>query len=316
MYRRLADVEIPLGRAGGPPLQLEVGFGDGAFWAAFGPTAKAEAGGALTYVGVEVSSASIVRARERLVRAGLGDALLIKANAEFVVANLVAPGALERVYVNFPDPWPKARHEESRLLRPAFLNMLAGRMAPGGEVWLTTDHEGYLEFARAGAAETGLFEAREDDPPLAALQTKYARKWREFGLPLRHWRFRLRHARPQAALVKFLREEPLPHAIFSGTLPDLNLAPMPKIVERHGASTVILLEAFSGRDALCVLARTEEPDLSQEVLIIARSRPGGQVVAGLEAFGSPLVTPGVKAAVGAVADWLAGRGLTLVQRSY
>ncbi|HEX2864302.1 MAG TPA: tRNA (guanine-N7)-methyltransferase [Deinococcales bacterium] len=315
MYRRLAELNAPLGRDGA--LHLEVGFGDGAFWAAHAAQAEREAGGQVNYLGVEVSGASIVRAERRLRAAGLGKALLVKCSAEFVVGNLVAPGGLERVYVNFPDPWPKARHEEARLLRPDFLNTLAGRLQPGGEVWLTTDHDAYLDFARESAARTGLYDAREAEPPPASLNTKYARKWREFGLPLRHWRFRLLKAVPQAPRVTIQnREEPLPHAVLSGTLPDLARSPLAKTVVRHGPVTAILLEAFSGPGVVCVLGRSEEPDLSQEVLVTARVKPDGRVVAGLEAFGSPLVTPGVKAVVAAVADWLEGQGLRVEKRSY
>ena len=85
-------------------------------------------------------------------------AVIARLAAEWVVQHVVPVHALERVYVNFPDPWPKTRHEESRLLRPSFLEMLTTRLTDSGEVWLTTDHPGYLEFALESARATNLYE--------------------------------------------------------------------------------------------------------------------------------------------------------------
>ena len=104
----------------------------------------------------------------------------------------------------------------------------------------------------------------------------------------------------------------MPHAILHGTLPDTRLE---KTVVKGVHHTVILLEQYANPDQLIVLARVEEQDLTQEVLVSASSRDSGEVVVGLESFGGPLITAGVKAAVGAVTDWLA-QGMTVVRKSY
>ena len=288
------------------PWHLEVGFGDGRFWAA---QAALEEGA--NYLGVEISGVSVQKALARYRALGLEQVRVARLAAEFVVRNVVPPASLTRVYVNFPDPWPKARHEEARLLRPGFLELLSTRLVDGGELWLTTDHPEYFQFALESAAATGLYGVTQPEPPDAALHTKYALKWRSQGLPVFHARFRPT-ARSPEAFPPLERSETMPHAILRGPLPTEAL---PKIVERTGDGTVILLESYARPDRLVVLARVEERDFIQEVLLSASKRDNEEVVVGLESFGSPLITPGVKAAVGVLTDRLS-HSLEVVKRSY
>lgn len=312
MFRRPAEFRLPDSPAGlyptnpGGPWHLEVGFGDGRFW-----VAQHEAEPGANYLGVEVSGASVLRALRRLKDAGVQRAILARASAEFAVRNVVPERALARVYVNFPDPWPKARHAEARLLRPDFLELLSTRLAPGGELWLTTDHAGYLGFALASARETGLYDLTQPEPPAAALRTKYASRWQGMGLAIHHARFRPRATSPRA--FPPLEVFTVPHAVLAGRL---DPPPLEKRVLRAPGHTVILLESLGRPGRVVVLARVEEPDLAQSVLVSARARPDGEVVVGIEPFGDPLITAGVKAAVGAVAEWLAETGLEVRRRSY
>jgi tRNA (guanine-N7-)-methyltransferase len=285
---------------------LEVGFGDGRFWA---EQHKLEP--EVNYLGVEISGVAVQKAMGRYRGAGVKRAVIARLAAEWVVQHVVPVGALERVYVNFPDPWPKTRHEESRLLRPGFLEMLTTRLTDSGEVWLTTDHPGYLEFALESAQATNLYEITRPEPPAAALQTKYAMRWQGMGLPVFHARFR-KTAETKKSFTPLERFE-MPHAVMTGNLPTTTLE---KIVRQEKGFTVILFERYLGDNRVMVLARTEETDFIQEVLIAATKRQDGQVVVGLEPFGSPLITAGVKAAVGAVADWLETQGMTVVRRAH
>jgi tRNA (guanine-N7-)-methyltransferase len=289
------------------PWHLEVGFGDGRFWAA---QHEVEAGA--NYLGVEVSGVSVLKALARYRQMGLENAVVSRVTAEFAVRNVLPLRSLTRVYVNFPDPWPKARHAEARLLRPAFLDVLSSRLVDGGEVWLTTDHPDYYEFALESARTVDLYDLSFPDPPAAALETKYALKWRGQGLSIHHARFRKRSE--SARDYPPLEVLEMPHAVLRG---DLTSVPqIEKRVLRDGDNTVILLESYHRGDGLVVLARIEESELQQEVLVSARGRHDGEVVVGVETFGGPLITPGVRAAVGAVSEWLEGLGLTVVRRSY
>jgi tRNA (guanine-N7-)-methyltransferase len=285
---------------------LEVGFGDGRFW-----TMHHASEGNANYLGVEISGVSVLKARSRLREANVQNAILSRLAAEFVVRNIVPPRALHRVYVNFPDPWPKARHEDARLLQVGFLELLSTRLVPDGELWLTTDHPGYFEFGLENALATDLYDVSQPDPPPAALETKYALKWRDMSLPIFHARFRKRAE--SARSFPPLEVHEMPHAVLRGSLPQANLE---KIVVHGKNYTVILLERYLSDSRIVVLARVEEEKLTQEILIAALRRDDGEVVVGLEPFGSPLITTGVKAAVGAVADWLAAHSLEVVRRVY
>jgi tRNA (guanine-N7-)-methyltransferase len=285
---------------------LEVGFGDGRFW-----TTHSALEGNANYLGVEISGVSVLKARSRLREARVENAILSRLAAEFVVRNIVPARALSRVYVNFPDPWPKARHEDERLLQAGFFEMLSTRLVQDGELWLTTDHPRYFGFGLENAAVTGLYDVSQPDPPPAALETKYALKWRDMSLPIHHARFRKRAESTQT--FSPLEVHAMPHAVLRGSLPQANLE---KTVARGKQYTVILIERYLSDSRIVVLARVEEEKLTQEVLIAALHKTDGEVVVGLEPFGSPLITTGVKAAVGAVADWLASQSLEVVRRVY
>ncbi len=290
------------------PLQLEVGFGGGHFWAL---QHALETG--VNYLGVEVSGVSVQRALQKYRTAGVRDAVLTRVTAEFLIRNILPPDSLSRVYVNFPDPWPKGRHEENRFVRAQTFDLLSQRLVPGGEVWLTTDHTEYFEFALENAHRTELYEVDVTAPPAAALQTKYAQKWQAMGIQIQHARFkRIASSQTVFETIQILGET-MPHAIMTGTLPT---EPIQKTVVQGHNRTVILLEQYTRAEKIVVLARIEEPDFVQEILVSVSQREDGRTVAGIETFGNPLVTPGVKAAVGGVVSWLEGTGMTVLQRHY
>jgi len=57
--------------------------------------------------------------------------------------------SLTRVFLLFPDPWPKQRHHKRRIVQAAFLDDLARAMADGGELRVATDHNGYCQWIMA-----------------------------------------------------------------------------------------------------------------------------------------------------------------------
>jgi tRNA (guanine-N7-)-methyltransferase len=290
------------------PLQLEVGFGGGHFWAL-----QHALEGDVNYLGVEISGVSVQRALAKYRAAGVGNAVVTRVAAEFLIRNVLPENSLSRVYVNFPDPWPKGRHEENRFVRAETFALLSQRLEMGGELWLTTDHAEYFQFALENASSTALYEITQTAPPAAALQTKYAQKWQAMGIRIQHARFKKIASSTTPIQTLEVSGDSMPHAILTGTLPD---QPLEKTVLRGENHTVILLEKYMAAEKLMILARIEEPDFVQETLVSVSTRDGGRSIAGLESFGSPLVTPGVKAAVAGVTDWLEANGMTVMARNY
>lgn len=236
---------------------------------------------------------------------------LFRGDARFIVRDVLERGSLSGIYVNFPDPWPRKRHLEKRLLRAPFFELLSTRLADDGWLSFTTDHEEYFHFGLEEAESTGLYHIVRADPPAAALETKYAMKWREMEKPIFHATFhRLKAAGHSPPLIQRIE---MHHAILDGDLS--TVTGFEKVVRRFKGGTAIVLEGF--RDltnaSLIFKVRVEETDLVQEILIQAYQKEDGVFVS-LQPFGDPLSTRGVREAVHAVTDFLASTGLTVRQK--
>lgn len=119
---------------------LEIGFGGGEHLAAQAAS-HPDAGiiGCEPYVNGVVSLLAQVRAR------GLGNVRIWPGDARPLLRAL-PDRSVARVFVLFPDPWPKARHHKRRLVAAPVLDELARVLAPGGELRLATDDADYLAW--------------------------------------------------------------------------------------------------------------------------------------------------------------------------
>ncbi|RME30195.1 MAG: hypothetical protein D6800_02100 [Candidatus Zixiibacteriota bacterium] len=66
----------------------------------------------------------------------------------------------ERVYILFPDPWPKRRHAPHRLMSLPFAQMLADLLRPRGEIYLATDVRPYAEWVAENIVQVPTLELR------------------------------------------------------------------------------------------------------------------------------------------------------------
>ena len=297
------------------PLHLEVGFGDGRYTVRRAADAPDE-----RFVGLEIASASLQRGLRNVRKRSLENVKLLKVGAGFAVQHLFAPHTLESITVNFPDPWPKERHEKNRLLQDAFFKLASSRLVPGGAVLLATDHPDYLAFARAESQLSGLFTLEEAEPPAAVFETKYALKWKTLGKPLYYQVFRYSGLpTPEHPILE--REETMPHALLSGQLP--SRITFSKQVTPYGGGHIILHEVAQSLGAddgekWLVRATVEEHELRQQVLVSVRARGERGLIVGLEPFGDPVITPVARGAVHAVTEWLLTlpANLNIETRSY
>jgi tRNA (guanine-N7-)-methyltransferase len=117
---------------------LEIGFGAGEHLAA-----QAEQYPGVGFIGSEVFENGIARLIADIARRGLDNIRIFPDDARALLDCLV-PASIGRVFILFPDPWPKLRHHKRRLLAPAALDRLASAMQPGAELRLATDDPGYL----------------------------------------------------------------------------------------------------------------------------------------------------------------------------
>ena len=152
---------------------LEIGFGGGEHMAG-------QAGRSPTtlIIGVEPFLNGVASALRHIEDRGLTNVRVHQGDAR-EVARQLPDGCLDRVFILFPDPWPKSRHHKRRIVQPEFLVELARLLKPGGGLRFATDWAEYADWTRARVPASGLFTAVEADtavPPADHLTTRYEEK--------------------------------------------------------------------------------------------------------------------------------------------
>jgi tRNA (guanine-N7-)-methyltransferase len=155
---------------------LEIGFGAGEHlvW-------QAEQNPGVDLIGCEPYLNGVAKCLAHIERAGIGNIRLFTDDARLVMAAL-PDRSLSRVFVLFPDPWPKARHHKRRFVQRETLSWLAKLMVPGAELRLATDDPSYLPWMIEHAARHPAFEWLAERPadwrqrPADWPATRYERK--------------------------------------------------------------------------------------------------------------------------------------------
>jgi tRNA (guanine-N7-)-methyltransferase len=119
---------------------LEIGFGGGEHLAA-----QAASHPDIGFLGCEVFENGVAKLLGEVERRGLANVRVHADDARPLLAALT-PRSVGRVFILFPDPWPKARHHKRRLVAPAALDRLAEIMTDDAELRLATDDPGYLSW--------------------------------------------------------------------------------------------------------------------------------------------------------------------------
>jgi len=122
------------------PVCLEIGFGAGEHLA-WQAAHQSQVG----YMGAEVFTQGLARMLRRIQDAGLQNVRLYRGDARDLLAVLPSE-SLDRVFILFPDPWPKKRHLKRRIVSRETLDSLAHAMQDGAELRLATDHMDYAAW--------------------------------------------------------------------------------------------------------------------------------------------------------------------------
>jgi len=121
-----------------PPIWLELGFGGGEHLAQM-----AEQYPQIGFIGCEVFENGIVKLLAQIEQRRLNNIRIFADDARLIVATL-PPASIDRVFVLFPDPWPKRRQHKRRIVSRATLDDLAEIMTDNAELRLATDESDYL----------------------------------------------------------------------------------------------------------------------------------------------------------------------------
>ena len=171
------------------PRILEIGFGNGETL-----VQQASEDPDRDYLGIEVHDPGIGHCLIAARQAGVSNLRLIAHDAIEVLEDQLPPQSLQRINLYFPDPWPKKRHHKRRILQPAFLELCADRLEPGGSLHVATDWANYAEHIDDLLGTSSDFrcgERREHagDAPLDRPQTKFERRGLRKGHRIWDWRF-------------------------------------------------------------------------------------------------------------------------------
>jgi len=170
------------------PVVLEIGFGNGDSL-----VSQAAANADLDYIGIEVHEPGIGHCMLHADSASLSNLRIISNDAIDVLQNQLADQSLTRVNLFFPDPWPKKKHHKRRIIQLDFLELIAGKLKPGGALHIATDWANYAEHIDETIDLSGLFrvdERREHtgDNALDRPSTRFERRGLNKGHMIVDWR--------------------------------------------------------------------------------------------------------------------------------
>lgn len=136
------------------PLEVELGCGDGTFLAGLAAHHPER-----DFLGVERMLGRVAKTGRKIKAGGLTNAKVMRLESGYTVGWLLPNASVSRLHLLCPDPWPKKRHAERRLVnQDEFLSGLARILQPGGEFLLKTDDRVYFEDALASMAARPQFE--------------------------------------------------------------------------------------------------------------------------------------------------------------
>jgi tRNA (guanine-N7-)-methyltransferase len=183
------------------PLRLEIGMGRGAFLAQV-----AARGEPVNLIGLEVKADRCVMARQKILPVAKSPFLLLNLTGDLLM-RVFAPCELDRIYLNFPDPWPNATYRDRRLFGSRFLRLYESLLRDGGELWFKSDHQSaWTELLANLPQRFQLMEHGRDmhgaDWRGEPFLTEYEQRYLEQG---KHIHFARLMKRPKGVLVQRVR---------------------------------------------------------------------------------------------------------------
>lgn len=163
------------------PLRIEIGMGKGAFI-----MEQAHRNPDINFVGIEKFSSVLIRALEKQDAEQLPNIRFIRMEAEYIT-DVFAKDEVDRIYLNFSDPWPKERHAKRRLTSRQFLERYDKILKEDGIIEFKTDNNDLFAFSLAEAAEAGwtIIDLTRDlhNSPLCEgnVMTEYEEKFSSHG---------------------------------------------------------------------------------------------------------------------------------------
>ena len=167
------------------PIHIEVGMGKGQFI-----IEMAKRNPEINYIGIEKYSSVLVRAVEKLEDFEQNNLRLIRMDAENI-EEVFDKDEVDRIYLNFSDPWPKERHAKRRLTSKQFFERYDGILKKDGIVEFKTDNDLLFQFSLEQVPEAGwnldkfTWDLHNDEEMVKGnVMTEYESKFSAMGNPI------------------------------------------------------------------------------------------------------------------------------------
>ena len=167
------------------PIRIEIGMGKGKFIHEL-----AEKNPKVNYIGIEKYSSVLLRALQKMEAFPVPNLLFLRMDAENIT-EVFDTGEVDRIYLNFSDPWPKDRHAKRRLPSAEFLKRYDRILEKDGVLEFKTDNKGLFDFALEEVPAAG-WEAlkisfdlhRDEEMGRDNVMTEYEEKFSALGNPI------------------------------------------------------------------------------------------------------------------------------------
>lgn len=161
------------------PVEIDLGCHRGTF-----VVAMAERYPGTRFLGVERQLGRVQRCQAKIERLGLTNAHVIAGEGLNTLREVLPAGAASVIHVSFPDPWPKRRHWDRRLVNGEFLRAAWRALIPGGALRLMTDDAAYFEAMGNVVADGDGFVPAPWDDGREYPETEFQKKFAASGKPV------------------------------------------------------------------------------------------------------------------------------------
>ena len=132
------------------PIHVEVGSGKGAF-----VSGMAKANPEINYIGIDIQKSVLSYALDKVLATAVPNIKLLWVDGSDLT-DYFEDGEIDRLYLNFSDPWPKKRHEKRRLTYQSFLATYQQIFPENGEIHFKTDNRGLFEYSLVSFSQYGM----------------------------------------------------------------------------------------------------------------------------------------------------------------
>jgi len=166
------------------PVHVEIGPGKGEFIVQL-----AQQNPQINYIAIEKFPAVLVKIIKKIPDEGIDNLAITVFDAENL-EEIFENGEVEKLYLNFSDPWPKKKHAKRRLTSPKFLKLYKNVLKPGSIIEFKTDNRSLFDYSLETFKDAGYnlikttFDLYNSDLLEGNIPTEYEKKFHSLGTPI------------------------------------------------------------------------------------------------------------------------------------